>query len=47
MIFSLLIFVFLSGAKLGVMKKTLANEMLQRVWGRISFIIGRDHKIEA
>ncbi|KAG0779226.1 hypothetical protein G6F16_010955 [Rhizopus arrhizus] len=35
------------GAKLGVMKKTLANEMLQRVWGRISFIIGRDHKIEA
>ncbi|CAO3698153.1 unnamed protein product [Rhizopus microsporus] len=35
------------GAKLGVMKKTIANEMVQRVWSRISFIIGRDDKIES
>ncbi|CAO3702734.1 unnamed protein product [Rhizopus stolonifer] len=32
------------GAKIGVMKKTLANEMIQRVWGRISFIVGENHK---
>ncbi|KAI8067656.1 uncharacterized protein B0P05DRAFT_552445 [Gilbertella persicaria] len=34
------------GAKLGVMKKTMANEMIQRVWGRIFYIVGKDTKIE-
>ncbi|RCH88252.1 hypothetical protein CU098_001012, partial [Rhizopus stolonifer] len=35
------------GAKIGVMKKTLANEMIQRVWGRISFIVGNNHKADS
>ncbi|KAI8372648.1 hypothetical protein EDC96DRAFT_54913 [Choanephora cucurbitarum] len=33
------------GAKLGVMKKTMANEMIQRVWGRIFYIVGKETKV--
>ncbi|KAG2237114.1 hypothetical protein INT48_004616 [Thamnidium elegans] len=30
------------GARLGVIKKTLANEMIQRVWSRISYVVVGD-----
>ncbi|KAI8970407.1 hypothetical protein BDF20DRAFT_123656 [Mycotypha africana] len=34
------------GAKLGVMNKTLANEIIQRVWSRITYVLGKTTKLE-
>lgn len=35
------------GARVGVMKKTLAHEMIQRVWSRVTNIVGLKTKYTA